>query len=303
MNPMKKIVYKNTHQEINFSILNLIIIKIIVILKYLYETLYLFLNIKISLKILRKLKNTKKDKDILLIANGPSVNRIEIKKLVKMQEVASLETLVMNWSILEMRFKELVPTYIILSDPINIPTNKNFRNIKLWRRIELLISRGTKVILPLNWSHKIDFEKFDKSKFIFFDDRSLYGLSNKILPTHPRGYPSLTAYKALSMAKFLNYRRIYIIGYDASFFTKVKITKNNILIQGGEYFYNRNKKIKAYDNYYKNGISEYFYDLSLQLSSIKRFYGRNIYNLNSDSFIDTFKKISVQEFYKQVNRK
>ena len=300
---MKMIIYKNTHNEINFSILNLIQIKIIVILKYLYETLYLFINKKISLKMLRKLKDTKKDKDILLIASGPSVDRIEINKLIKMQIVSSLDTLVMNWSILELKFKELVPTYIILSDPINIPTNKNARNIKLWRRIELLISKGTKVILPLNWSHKIDFEKFDTSKLVFFDDRSLYGLSNNISPTRPRGYPSLTAYKALSLAKFLNYRKIYLIGYDASLFTKVRITKNNILIQKGGYFYNRNKKIKAYENYYKNGISEYFYDLSLQMSSIKRFYGRNIYNLNIDSFIDTFKKISVQEFYKQVNRK
>jgi hypothetical protein len=131
---------------------------------------------------------------------------------------------------------------------------------------------------------------------VYFDDRTLIGWSKNISPVHPRGYGSLTSYKAMAIACFAGYSRIGIIGFDNSQFRNVYTNPRNRIYQKSLYFYDESMDLELTDSLH-NGIADYFYDTSNTFSYLRMFSKFPIVNLDQNSLADQFVKIqSLEDF-------
>jgi hypothetical protein len=236
-------------------------------------------------KLIRKLtllKNTKVNKCSLIFANGPSAKNIDFKNIHNLQEKGILDVFVINHLMLDKYFlKNLNPQFIVLSDT----DHKYKKNAKLWSYIHS--KSNLKTVTPLDWHSNAQC----KNSCIHFNDQSLEGIVRNIDPRYSRGYPSLTALKALAMAIYLGYKKIYIVGFDNSWFLKIKVDeRNRIKIQSNHASadYHKEKDITLS---YGNNISNLYLDLYVINNAFKKYFDKkNIINVSKTSLIDIYSK-------------
>ena len=126
---------------------------------------------------------------------------------------------------------------------------------------------------------------------LHFDDRSLEGITLNINPTKPRGYPTLTAYKALAYACYLKFSNIYVIGLDNSNFQNIYLDSDNCIVQSSLHAVSDYSPDINLTKDYNIKIEDYFYDLAYQNRKLREcFKFENIYNLGITSFIDVFNR-------------
>jgi hypothetical protein len=103
----------------------------------------------------------------------------------------------------------------------------------------------------------------------------------------PRGYLSLTALKGLAIAKYLGYQKIFTVGLDASLFQTLSVDHSNRLFQGSNHVAGVNRKSIPMDDFYPNGMMDYFFDTARYFFHVKKYFsdGR-FYNLDPESFTD-----------------
>ena len=237
---------------------------------------------KESIKKLTLLKNSKVNKYSLIFANGPSAKNIDFKNIKNLQKNGVLDVFVMNHLMEDQYFlKNLNPQFIVLSDP----NHKYKKGSRLWGYIHS--KSELKIVTPLDWHSNLQC----KNSCIHFNDQSLEGIVRNIDPRYPRGYPSLTALKALAMAIYLGYKKIYIIGFDNSWFFKIKVDeRNRIKIQSNHASADYHKEKDLTLSYDKN-ISNLYLDLYVINDAFKKYFHKNnIINLNKTSLIDLYSK-------------
>jgi hypothetical protein len=236
----------------------------------------------------RELRNLKESikKDVLVIASGPSVHNISYSDYLGWKEKNNGLIFAVNSYFKSELGQKLVADYYVLSDPLHMDWISNTEN----DFVEYLNSNPKMVLfLPKRFKPYLD----SKIKnVVFFNDTSLEGFSRNVNPTYPRGYLSLTAYKALGIAQFISTQKIYIIGIDNSHFRNFQVDKNNQLFQTWNNFhYDSNAyPTSKMDDYY-NGVSDYFYDTARAFYQLRFFDKSRIINLDIESLVDIFNKL------------
>ena len=264
--------------------------KIGVFINFLFALPEIFLKYP-ALSGLRDLKNSKSDHTALLIANGPSSNNLNLEKIKLAVQDGHLDLFLINFSILDEAFQQLNPTYLVLSDEATRPDVDTVRNRQLWDEISML--KSTQVVTPMLWHGKYAELKCQDSSCLHFVDVCLIGWTQNCSPMYPYGYVPLTAYKALSVAGYLNYSQILISGYDNSMFRNISVNSKNRLVENPHHSIGNYTDAIDLTGLYQNGISDYFYGLSLSFSTLKyAFQEFPITNLGVNSEVDCFPKIS-----------
>ena len=243
---------------------------------------------------LRGLKHTKRALTALVIGNGPTAKELDFEQVKEMNSKSDFDIFLINYSILDYRLNSLKRFYLVLSDEQMMPMVHSDRNEELWRVIRE--SSGVTLITPTTWHKKFQELSCTNNDCLHFDDTALVGITKNISPMRPYGYTPLTAYKALSVAGFLGYNQILIIGIDNSMFRSISVDDTNSLVETenhsiGNYKYSRKyTRELMLDSRY--GISDYFYQLSLTYSSLKRYFKElPITNLGLQSEVDAFPKV------------
>lgn len=146
--------------------------------------------------------------------------------------------------------------------------------------------------MPTTWSAIPELLEFS-GVITFYNDLSLEGWTKNINPTRARAYSSLTAYKALALATYFDYQDILILGFDNSMYQTLEVDEKNNLIQGSNHADGASSKaVTLLNSEYRNGISDYFYDVSKGFRDLNVFFPKvKIQNLDSASKIDAFRKI------------
>ena len=245
---------------------------------------------KLLLRQTRSLKATLGNRSALVLGNGPSIAKLDLVA-VSSQQGVDLDVFVVNWFPLSELAKSVTPNFIVLSDPAMAPSQvSDLRCNQLWDY--LLLHSEIKIVVPSSWSKYLDKESTWSSRTIYFNDLGMEGLSKNIDPTKPRGYLSLTVYKALAMASYLGYRDISILGVDNTMFQGLSVTQENELMIGDKHFYAKQRPDQNMSNFYPNGVADFFYDISLCFLHLRRCFGHleNVYNLDGDSLVDCFVK-------------
>ena len=244
-------------------------------------------------KQLRNSKNSKGLREALVLGNGPSINAIDWEKLAL--EKSNLDVFVVNWFVLSANM--FVPDYVVLSDPAMHPLSKSDeRNSLLWKKLEELNS--VILIVPVSWFRVLRNDSRFNQRIICFVDSSLEGWWTGISPLLPRGYASLTAYKALAVANYFGYSRISILGIDNTMFRGLHVSSSNQILLKDHHFYSSDKDDDL-SNFFPNGVADYFYDLSLCFIYLKSCFSKlnHVVNLDELSLVDTFTKSKSHASY------
>lgn len=263
--------------------------KIGVLINFLFALPEIFLY-KSALTGLRRVKGSKSDRAALLIANGPSSANLNLNNIKSEIQSGNIDLYLINFSILDEAYLQLNPNYIVLSDEATRPDVETQRNRQLWDLISGL--KSTQVITPMLWHGKFNQLSCADSSCLHFVDVCLIGWTDNCSPMFPYGYVPLTAYKALSVANYMNYSEILLSGYDNSMFRSISVDSKNRLIEGPNHSSENYKDSNDLTKLFENGISDYFYGLSLSFLSLKKSFGHlQIINLGVNSEVDCFPKV------------
>lgn len=239
-----------------------------------------------SLSELRKLKGSAEGTEILILANGPSVESVDDEKVKHLQEQKKLKVLVMNNFFAMNLATKIEVDYYLLSDPFHHPLNSHPKNFQLWGYLENQFS-GL-LVVPRSWTKSIP----SNCKPIFFEDRALVGWTKNISPTRPRGYISLTSLKALAFAAHLGFDSIQILGFDGSMFQSLQVNSENQLIQNQRHADGgATHQAVLLSEDFPNGVEDYFFDLAHTAHTLRTlFQGLPLINLNPDAFYSSIDK-------------
>jgi len=261
------------------------------ILRYIKE---IILNLDLIFQ-LNKIQNTKKNKKAIVIGNGPSQGFIDLNTLEAFKKNGN-DIFVVNYWHQNILLSKVIPTYIVISDPNTLRHDESEINLSeyLKNQNHLLLkylckNECIKIIAPI--SRKNSFSKLiNQNRFVYFVDTELRWITSNIDPRFPRGYVSMTLYKALSFAIHLGYYKIYIIGMDNTYSKDIYCdNKNRILrkerhVSYEDYIVDMTNLTPSMDVLFQD-IFNLFYDLR------RCFRQECIINLDCYSLTDVFKKI------------
>lgn len=283
--------FTNTQTNPNFSIIHLSLIKLRVLIEFMVRSFFLLGSHYRAIRTTRRIKETASGRKALVLANGPSVNILEDQ--LPSLDLSDVDVFAVNFFPLSTLASKVKPQYLVLSDPLTHPKITSHKNVKLWDWIQN--NPDVRLLVPTSWYKTL--RSFSQSMQInYFDDRNLIGWSRNVSPTRPRGYGSLTSYKALAFACYAGYSRIGILGFDNSQFRFVYTNKQNQVYQQSNYFYSESTDLELTASLY-NGIADYFYDTSNTFAYLRMFSKFPIFNLDEQSLADNFIKVSkLEEF-------
>lgn len=176
-------------------------------------------------KITKELLLSKKGKCAIVLANGPSVALLDPKKVSEL----NYDIFAVNGYVNSEFSEVLKPTHYVLSDPGYFDfNNSNYQTTKK------VFNLDATLFVPFHLGLKTQ-SRANVYKFCDREDRSSKNVSNIL---RPRGYLSMTAYKALSITLYMGYEKVYICGFDNDYILNVSNDEDNNLAYLNAHFYN-----------------------------------------------------------------
>ncbi|CAM8355532.1 hypothetical protein [Candidatus Methylopumilus planktonicus] len=238
----------------------------------------------------KQLRNSGLLVNAIVIGNGPSQGYLDAKSLLEFKSKGGEVICVNFWTDNE-ELSKVIPTYLVTSDPLifseKVPDHIKEKNAKLLSY--MLKNVSVMIICPLGRCDQIS-KIFGKERVLGFVDEELRMWTSNINPMYPRGYLSMTLYKALAMAIWINYKKIFIIGMDNTYSRNIYCDQENKFIN---HEIHAGTKDFSFDqsNVYKSvgdgltEIAQLFYDA-------RKFNNKKILNLDPYSLTDAFIKMN-----------
>lgn len=271
------------------SLIRLTLRKIRVLVEYAIKSIIYFRDIEAAKKHNKKFPLLSEKKFAIVLGNGPSLGKLNIRNVATAQSQGALDVIVINNFLSSSLFKEgLLPNTFVLSDPVDSPVFDQFGN---WAKL-VSLEPDFRIAVPMEWSRSA-LDKFPSlaENLYFFDDRSLEGWTKNVYSTQARGYSQVTAYKALALACTKQFKKIAILGIDNTLHHTLRVDKRNAIWQHSNHAEGVGKSELNDSHLYFNGVADYFYFLSGLFLSLKLNFGKfPIVNLDEDSLVDAFTK-------------
>ena len=249
------------------------------------------LNINRNIYLYKKWKNLDfpKQKNVIIIANGPSFNKELAEAILSKRKFFDIA--VMNNYFLNNYSNKIIPNYYVLSDPEHVQTQSD-KQTKLNETLKkFILDNNIKLFAP----NEKRWEQFQKSFIPFNDFQNLS--SNNIDPRKPRGYTSNTGFKALALMLALNYEKIYVVGLDFDYPSYIMLDGSNQIYLKREHSYGDVKDNLSHEfdsvGHALNWWSENYWHL-------RKLKSKKIINVTDKSMIDAFKRLSIDNFIKDM---
>jgi len=235
-----------------------------------------------------KMKNSHKNQKAIVVGNGPSQGLLSLDTMLRFKSNGGRVIVVNFWTENKLLSK-CIPDYLVISDPATL-TNKDpdleYKNKNLWAY--LLRHKEILLIAPLNRVCELK-GIIGHDRVIGFCDSEIRMWSKNTAPVYPRGYLSMTLYKALAMAKWMGFSRIYVIGMDNTYPRNLYCDNLNRILNlevhaGGEDY------ISDLSARY-HSIAEILEDLVDLFYDAKKFSDETVVNLDPFSLTDAFNKV------------
>ena len=213
-----------------------------------YSIKYKMLIKKTYSKIIDIRKEVKEGSKIAFVfANGPSISDIDLEKLNKLDK-NKYDLIVVN-SYMSNSAGIAQPKFAVFADPLHFSKEKN----KYTRDIELCEELGVTYFTPAKYA--------DINSKLRYGFCSLTNLdsSNVTDLTKPAGYYGLTAFYALTLAKMIGYNKIYICGFDNSYFQDFTVGNSGEMYIRHKHYYDKKSEDVLVPCIYKNS-TEFFFD-------------------------------------------
>lgn len=243
----------------------------------------------------RKLKGSKSGKSAFVFANGPSLKLLDEDKIVKLQKEQGYDVFAVNSYINSPFAQKVIPDYYLLSDPAYFAQDKISEELatRLRKDIQLLVQNKVTVFLPVEYAGRSPYS----STYYFYDAENVFRDNIDIL--RPRGYLSMTAYKALAAACFMGYDKIYICGFDNDYFLNLVVDENNEIYYIDKHFYDaKGAPEKRVKDVHSKSVGELLYFHHYLFTHLGKFKKFPIINLNTKGIVDCFTKHHTLDVYK-----
>ena len=156
----------------------------------------------------KSLSGVASNRRALVIGNGPSQGYLEASELNNFVKEGGETYCVNSWYVNE-KLSSHIPSWMLFSDPLTFE-KKEPNTDKLINYLKNNLS--IKIIVPTNMIKTLK-DIGLKNQIYCFIDLEL-SILRGINPIFPRGYMSLTLYKALAWSIYLGYKSIGVIGMD-----------------------------------------------------------------------------------------
>lgn len=246
-----------------------------------------------------KYKGCKKNKKAFVFANGPSLAKLDPHKIAKLSESGEFDVIGIN-SYISSPFGTIAkPTLYVLSDPGHFGcSGLETANKQGGEDFSLLQERcpGITLFIP----HQFRSVLGTVFNVIPFCDRETAFSPNCTDIRWPRNFFPMTAYKALQIACYLGYKKIYIAGFDNDYFKTVVVDKANQIWNVDAHFYDGKglkRKVDAAGGYCSRNMAEYLIVMATLFRHLYRFPSDKISNLICDSLVDAFPKTDSLDVY------
>lgn len=256
-------------------------------------------------------------KKLLIIANGPSVNSIFKNKNI-LNQISKIDTLCVNYFFKSQYFQIIRPNYYLISAPEiwedNIGKTHRKNREELFEHLINEVSWKMAFIVPLEskkyltWQKKLNTNK--NINIEFYNSTVIEGFStiNTLFYNFKLGMPkshNVVGYALMTMI-WKGYSEIGLIGVDHGWTKTLFVTEKNEAFLSQPHFYDENAKPdkmnKTVDENQKRHLHEIIHKFYLAFKSyfeINRYAqikNVTIYNLTTGSFIDAFKRVTIEEF-------
>jgi hypothetical protein len=238
------------------------------------------------------MKNFYVGSSAIIVANGPSSSNLDWVEIERARKTDSCFLFLVNYSVNDPQIHSRGCDFLVLSDPGSHPSSKEARTVLLWKNIRAM--PGLKLITPISWHLKFDDEFCKTADCFHFSDLSLETFTRSTNPLKPRGYPALTAYKALAFANFLGFNPIFIAGFDNSMFRTLKVNSENSLIQNPNHFTLNYGSPEDVTQIYPRGVADYFSEVSEMFLSLKRAFSNAFPKIQKGKIGSNFLKKNEQ---------
>lgn len=260
-----------------------------------YYILYIF-PLRDELKRTKELKNTKKGKNCFVFANGPSMNLLDVEKIEKYQK-SGFDIICMNSYIISDMAKMIVPDYYVLSDPVSFFASNRLISDDVMKAQEKQNKVLNELNIPLFMPAEYSNLNLFKNYYMFYNFGNRF--KSYVNPLKPRGYPTTTAHKALTIACYLGYDEIYICGFDHDFVKNILVDENNNPYFSINHYYDTRIKTKITHESGKN-VSILLWEQHQLFKNLERFKKYNIINLEKHGLVDAFTKKHNLDVYIDV---
>jgi hypothetical protein len=237
------------------------------------------------LKTLREMRGSKSNIDALIVANGPSCNKLNFQAIREAQLAGLVEVFGVNNSILIGNKHKVHLDYLLISDPLDKPDQNLARSPQLHERV----GEATKLLTPLNWHKSHSLKGCANEECLHFVDSGRNQFSLSTDPTKLRTYPSMGSFKLLAITRYFGYRKVYIIGLDNTFFRGVKLGSQKEIFEHSTHYKKAYSSVTDMSHHFPNGMSDYFHFISQNFFVLTKYFNDpRFVNLDSESLIDAF---------------
>jgi hypothetical protein len=238
----------------------------------------------------KQLYNSKIGKVALVLGNGPSLDRLDTSKI----DIFVNDIFVVNDFYKLSVSSGVQPTYYVLSDPASFWEDS--QTISETKKLESYLgSTGSTLILPHNTRESF----LPQISRIYFDDRDYFLFNKNIEPIRPRGYIPVTLYKAIAMACYFGYEKIFVLGLEnTEFFSYEGSLKNKLMVKARPYAHKKTEYQQQFEDIavgYNN--NSYPYSIAGRMQAYAYLFGdlelfpkSRIRLLNEKSLVDLFVK-------------
>jgi len=248
-----------------------------------------------ALSNMREEAGSRNGREAIVIANGHSTNQLDPDRVSEALNTG-LDVFAVNSFLLSDLSRRITPSHYVLSDGFHKPDTGDDLSMRLWEVLDA--NPQIQLLAPHTWYPIL---RDRRPSTMYFNDCGLEGWTKNISPTKPRGYLTLTAYKALSIAIHFGYERIHIIGFDNTNYLNYHVNESGRISFGGDtHFYSAGSPDVDASDMYPQGMADCLFDYSLSLLDLERCFGHApIYNLDVNSNTRAFAKIVDSRFISQ----
>jgi hypothetical protein len=273
-----------------------------------FRVLALFLTRRIAqgsgkaeaLQGMRQLEGSASGKELLLLASGPSADKINTREVAKRQKAGELIVVATNYFLHSPLAKTITPDFLVWSDSVFHPAKKA-DNADAWKLVDH--TPGVSMVMPWTWQSILSTMAV-ADRTVYFDNDSLEGWSTNTSPLYPRGYQGSTGVKALGFALHLEPRQVFVIGLDLSYFQSFRVDHDNRVVRQPTHLQGTDSGIQDITAHTINGIADSLYSTANQFLSLRQhFSGHPIINLDPDSLVDAFPKVVGHPLVKKATAK
>lgn len=250
----------------------------------------------------KKVQNLYKEFNAFVFANGPSLNKLDFRKVREFQERMKYKLICINSFVSHTDILEILkPDIYVLSDPAFFgyyDLISEERKKEIITNIKTLDDLNVTIFAPIQFYNRLKI----KNQIYYFNDVEFRWWNKNITNiTKPRSYLSMTGYKALSIACFLGFKKIYIAGFDNNWFKSLQVNNNNEIFYANQHFKKQaDSTIVKVKEFEAQNIGELLFSQSFLFNDLYKFPKEKIINLDPDSLTDAFSKEHNLDVYKEL---